>query len=62
MIEVHWQILGNFPEDDSWNWCRVLYAYLHPTTNEILYIGKADRIQRLGKDGAEVEKMDFGLI
>jgi len=31
------------PEDDDWNTARCLYAYLHPTTREILYLGKADR-------------------
>lgn len=30
------------PDEDDWNRPRQVYAYLHPTTREILYIGKAD--------------------
>lgn len=35
-------MLGEFGEDEDWYATRVLYAYLHPTRQQILFIGKAD--------------------
>ena len=40
-IAIDWSYTG--PSEESLEFSRVLYAYLHPDTNEILYIGKADR-------------------
>jgi thiamine kinase-like enzyme len=40
-IEVDWDYANE--EDEAIDYCRVLYAYLHPETQEILYIGKADK-------------------
>lgn len=39
-IKVEWQYTGD--GEESLGFSRVLYAYLHPDTSEILYIGKAD--------------------
>jgi len=39
-IEIEWQYTGG--GEESLEFSRVLYAYLHPDTSEILYIGKAD--------------------
>ena len=39
-IEVKWQPISN--NNEYWNSSRCLYAYLHPKTYKILYIGKAD--------------------
>lgn len=39
-IEIEWQYTGG--DEESLEFSRVLYAYLHPDTSEILYIGKAD--------------------
>lgn len=30
------------PDDGDWSRARQVYAYLHPATQELLYIGKAD--------------------
>lgn len=32
-----------WPEETDFDLCRCLYAYLHPRTDELLYLGKADR-------------------
>lgn len=40
-IEIEWSYTGS--NEDNLDFSRVLYAYLHPDTEEILYIGKADR-------------------
>jgi len=40
-IEIEWQYTGG--GEESLDFSRVLYVYLHPETSEILYIGKADR-------------------
>lgn len=40
-IEVEWLYTGH--DEESIDYSRVLYAYLHPETNEVLYLGKADR-------------------
>lgn len=40
-IKIEWSYTG--PGKESLEFSRVLYAYLHPGTNEILYVGKADR-------------------
>lgn len=39
-IEIDWSYVVD--GDDQLDYCRVLYAYVHPETEEILYIGKAD--------------------
>ncbi len=38
-IEIEWKLIET---DEDENNSECLYAYLHPETNEILYIGKAD--------------------
>ena len=38
-ISVDWWWAGA----DDFDLCRCLYAYLHPRTDELLYLGKADR-------------------
>jgi hypothetical protein len=40
-IEIKWSYTG--PDEENLDFSRVLYAYLHPGTKGILYIGKADR-------------------
>ena len=40
-IEIDWQYTGE--GEDNIDYSRVLYAYLHSRTSEILYIGKAGR-------------------
>ena len=40
-VEIEWSYTG--PGEESLEFSRVLYAYLHPGTNKILYVGKADR-------------------
>lgn len=39
-IAIEWSYTG--PGEESLEFSRVLYAYLHPDTSEILYVGKAD--------------------
>ncbi len=39
-VKVDWSYTG--PNEESLGFSRVLYAYLHPESSEILYIGKAD--------------------
>jgi hypothetical protein len=39
-VEVEWLYTG--PDEESLDYSRVLYAYLHPETSEVLYLGKAD--------------------
>lgn len=39
-VEMRWRTLGDL-DDEGWQMCRCLYAYQHPTTDEILYIGKS---------------------
>ena len=39
-IEVKWRLIGD--NNEYWNSSGCLYAYLHPKTYKILYIGKAD--------------------
>ena len=40
-IDIVWKSIGE--DDEELDLCRVLYAYVHPERNEILYIGKADQ-------------------
>lgn len=40
LVEVKWRFIG--PRSECWGWSRSLYAYVHPTTDKILYLGKAD--------------------
>ena len=40
-IQVDWDYASE--DDEEIDYCRVLYAYLHPVTKNILYIGKADK-------------------
>jgi len=37
-VEVEWR-----SDDESFSFSRVLYAYLHPKSQDILYLGKAER-------------------
>src|SRR5439155_20708497 len=42
-VILHWR--RGDPKDLNrapWRWSRCLYAYLHPATQGVLYIGKAD--------------------
>ena len=39
-IELRWSHTGNGEENLQFS--RVLYAYLHPESHEVLYLGKAD--------------------
>ncbi len=40
-IQIRWEAISG--EDDAkWGWSGVLYAYLAPEDEEILYVGKAD--------------------
>jgi hypothetical protein len=38
--KIRWRLVGEV--DPAWRWSGVLYAYLHPSEPELLYIGKAD--------------------
>jgi hypothetical protein len=40
-IEIFWKYVVD--GDEELDLCRVLYAYVHPESEDILYIGKADR-------------------
>lgn len=40
-LEIEWSYTG--AGEENLDYSRVLYAYLHPNTGAILYIGKADR-------------------
>lgn len=40
-IEIEWRYTDG--DEENIKFSRVLYAYLHPNTSDILYIGKADR-------------------
>ena len=39
-IEIRWASVGT--SSAKWSWNRCLYAYLHPQSRDLLYIGKAD--------------------
>lgn len=39
-VEVRWHELSD--DDERWEWRRCLYAYLHPKSRDILYLGKCD--------------------
>ena len=39
-IKVEWAYTGS--DEESLKFSRVLYAYLHPESSDILYLGKAD--------------------
>ena len=39
-IEIEWKYTDG--DEENLEFSRALYAYLHPDTSEILYIGKAD--------------------
>ena len=60
-VKVEWSYTG--PSEESLEFSRVLYAYLHPNTDEILYVGKADYCsvrERFG--GAHKEEIFFNII
>jgi hypothetical protein len=38
-IEIEWKTL--LPDSKQWNHTHVLYAYVHPDTGDILYVGMA---------------------
>lgn len=59
-IEVEWSYTG--PSVESLDFRRVLYAYLHPNTNDILYLGKADRCSVRGRFGGEHKEAIFSNI
>ncbi len=40
-VEVEWALIAS-DDDPLWSWRRVLYAWTHPESHEIVYIGKAD--------------------
>ncbi len=39
-VNIHWEFTDH--EEENIDYSRVLYAYLNPESNEILYVGKAD--------------------
>ncbi len=39
-VDIRWRTVGE-DHDEAWRWTRALYAYQHPRTDELLYIGKA---------------------
>ncbi len=39
-IEIEWHLITG-DDDEAWDWTNVLYAYIDPDDDEILYIGKA---------------------
>ena len=38
-VKIKWEETDR--ESETWGYCRALYAYLNPRTDEILYIGSA---------------------
>ncbi len=40
LVEVHWRSIRG-PRDEAWGWRGVLYAYVHPNREDVLYIGLA---------------------
>lgn len=74
---VSWSSITDY-SDPKWNFTRCLYAYVHPRTGEICYIGKSDglyssvraRFDGRDKDRAfaviqaqrRVSKYDLGVI
>jgi len=40
LVNVYWQHIDDVPQ--AWGWNCALHAYQHPSTDEILYVGKAD--------------------
>lgn len=65
-IEIKWKYTGG--DEENLEFSRVLYAYLHPDTSKILYIGKADyctvkkRLFGAHKEGIFERMMgDFGI-
>lgn len=40
-IRIRWHAIRG-DDDPKWRWTGVLYAYIAPRANEILYVGKAD--------------------
>jgi len=39
-IEIEWYLITG-DDDEAWDWTNVLYAYIDPDNDEVLYIGKA---------------------
>lgn len=39
-VTVTWRLVGD--TDPAWRWSGVLYAYLHPTERELLYLGRVE--------------------
>lgn len=39
-VTVNWLLVDD--DHEAWGWSCALYAYLHPTDREVLYLGKAD--------------------
>jgi len=39
-VEIEWTLVSG-DDDEAWDWTNVLYAYIDPEDDEILYIGKA---------------------
>ena len=56
LVIILWNPIG-WDNDPKWHWKKVLYAYLSPGKDEILYIGKAykntvrERWRYSGKEG-----------
>lgn len=42
-IDVHWREIDG-DRDEAWSWSPALYAYAHPSVDELLYVGKADGV------------------
>jgi hypothetical protein len=56
-VDVNWLLVDD-DDDEAWGWTCALYAYLHPTAPEILYIGKTDGTTVRGRLKA-TDKMNF---
>lgn len=55
-VEVNWKYVEDGTEE--LDFCRVLYAYIHPDGEDILYIGKADKCSvRERLDGRHKEEI-----
>lgn len=59
-IQVDWDYADE--NDDALDYCRVLYAYLHPETQEILYIGKSDQSSVRDRLKGEHKKQLFAFF
>jgi hypothetical protein len=59
-VEIDWSYTG--AGDENLGFTRVLYAYLHAESNEVLYLGKADRCSVRERLRGAHKKAVFGAI